>query len=100
MAAWIGMSISIAGLQQLPKCHHGKPDCFFYVQVIECLHEMCIWVHRKEKVGPKLTTFFLSSTVTWSNEIAEPNGLQKGGGDDVETSQWSHAEEIPISFLQ
>lgn len=32
---WVGTSISLAGITELPKCKYGDPRCYFFVQVCE-----------------------------------------------------------------
>lgn len=61
MTAWTGMSISMAGLKQLPKCGHGNPDCFFFVQICDTnivlnnimnnnTESPCTWISKNRKV--------------------------------------------------
>merc|ERR1711988_1107820 len=57
LITWIGMAVSLAGLHQLPKCQHGDPDCFFFVQVCgeSLLNEsqaglMCTWISKTRKI--------------------------------------------------
>merc|ERR1711966_625018 len=57
MTAWIGMSISVAGLMQIPKCEHGASDCYFYVQICDTgllsgnsSQMTCTWVSKNRKL--------------------------------------------------
>merc|ERR1711988_1078930 len=35
IVAMIGMSICLAGISKLPKCHYGQPSCYFFVKVCD-----------------------------------------------------------------
>jgi len=57
---WIGMSTSIAGLMQIPKCKHGAEDCFFFVQIcgkgdpsgpFDGNTTQCMWMPKNRRVA-------------------------------------------------
>lgn len=57
LTTWVGMSISLAGISQLPKCVHGDPSCYFFVQVCDkagtkfnSTEITCVWMPKKRKV--------------------------------------------------